>query len=170
MEKICNMKKLFYLFVLIAVLTSCGTAKSVSYLHKPLAAEGCSVSYSTSQNGGQLMIVVTVKSDRLVFDSTPTMMLKNFKGEVLKLEGYNLQSRSETSGVFVRNVVVPITELNAMAEFPVDAKDIGFFASGIAKVRLSTVPIMHERVFSKDAIGKYLYNSLRKARTAATSF
>lgn len=164
------MKKLFYLFVLIAVLTSCGTAKSVSYLHKPLAAEGCSVSYSTSQNGGQLMIVVTVKSDRLVFDSKPTMMLKNFKGEVLKLEGYNLQSRSETSGVFVSNVVVPITELNAMAEFPVDAKDIGFFASGIAKVRLSTVPIMHERVFPKDAIGKYLYNSLRKARTAATSF
>ena len=116
------------------------------------------------------MIVVTVESDRLVFDSKPTMMLKNFKGEVLKLEGYNLQSRSETSGVFVSNIVIPITELNAMAEFPVDAKDIGFFASGIAKVRLSTVPIMHEREFSKDAIGEYLYNSLRKARTAATSF
>jgi len=170
MEKICNMKKLFYLFVLIAVLTSCGTAKSVSYLHKPLAAEGCSVSYSTSQNGGQLMIVVTVKSDRLVFDSKPTMMLKNFKGEVLKLEGISLQARSETAGVLVNNVVLPITELNVMAEFPVDVKDIGFFASGIAKVRLSTVPIMHEREFHKDAIGQHLYNSLRKARIVASDF
>lgn len=164
------MKKLFYLFVLIAVLTSCGSARSVSYWHKPLAAEGCSVSYSTSQNNGQLMIVVTIESDRLVFDSKPTMMLKNFRGEVLKLEGYSLQSRSETGGVFVSNVLIPITELNAMAEFPVDAKDIGFFASGIAKVRLSTVPIMHEREFSKDVIGQYLYNSLRKGRMAATSF
>ena len=33
------------------------------------------------------MVVVTVESDRLVFSNNPTLMLKNFKGEVLTLEG-----------------------------------------------------------------------------------
>lgn len=164
------MKKLLSLFVLIAVLVSCGTAKSVSYTHRPLAAEGCSVSYSAVQNDGQTMIVVTVKSDRLVFGNNPTMMLKNFKGEVLKLEGVNLQSRSETGGVLINNVVVPITELKAMAEFPIEEKDINFFASGISKVRLSTVPIVHEKEFSSDVIGGYLFSSLRKVSLSEETF
>lgn len=164
------MKKAFYLLALVVILASCGTAKSVSYTHRPLAAEGCSVSYSAAQNNGQLMIYVTVKSDRLVFSNSPTMMLKNFKGEVLKLEGIDLQSRTETGGVLINNVVVPITELKALAEFPIDKKDIGFFASGIAKVRLSTVPIVHEKEFSSDVIGNYLFSSLQKASVSVDTF
>lgn len=164
------MKKVLYLLALIAILASCGSAKSVSYMHKPLAAEGCTVSYSTAQNDGQLMIVVTVKSDRLVFNNHPTMLLKNFKGEVLKLEGMDLQARTETGGVLINNVVVPITELSAMAEFPIDEKDIDFFASGISKVRLSTVPIVHEREFGSDVIGNYLFSSLKKASISVDTF
>ncbi len=164
------MRKILCLFAVVALLVSCGAAKSVSYMHKPLAAEGCSVSYSAIQNDGQAMIVVTVKSDRLVFSNNPTMMLKNFKGEVLKLEGIDLQSRSETGGVLINNVVVPVTELSAMAEFPVNEKDFDFFASGISKVRLSTVPIVHEKEFSSDVIGEYLFTSLQKVSTSEESF
>ena len=164
------MKKVLYLLALVAILASCGTAKSVSYTHRPLAAEGCSVSYSAVQNDGQLMIVVTVRSDRLVFSNNPIMMLKNFKGEVLKLEGLNLHSLTETGGVLINNVVVPVTELSAMAEFPVEEKDIEFFSSGISKVRLSTVPIVHKKEFSSDVIGGYLFTSLRKVSVSEDTF
>lgn len=164
------MKKILFLFALVTVLFSCGTSKSVSYTHKPLAAEGCSVSYSVMMNDGQLKIVVTVKSDRLVFSSEPTMMLKNFNGEVLTLKGVDLQSRSETGGLVISNVFIPVTEVRALAEFPVDEKDINFFATGVSKVRLSTVPIVHEREFSKDVIGGYLYSSLSKAISSEDSF
>lgn len=164
------MKRFLYLFTAIIMLSSCGAAKSVSYTHRPLAAEGCSVSYSTVQNDGQIRIVVTVRSDRLVFVSNPMMMLKNFKGEVLKLEGVNSQSRSETAGVLVNNMVLPVNELNAMAEFPVAEKDIDFFASGISKVRLSTIPLVHEKEFSRDIIGTYLFKSLSAANTSEESF
>lgn len=139
-------------------------------MYNPLAAEGCTVSYSTVQNDGQLMIVVTVKSDRLVFNNHPAMLLKNFKGEVLKLEGMDLKARTETGGVLINNVIVPITELSAMAEFPIDEKDIDFFASGVSKVRLSTVPIVHEREFDSDVIGNYLFSSLKKASIAVDTF
>ena len=164
------MKRILLLFVLTAIIVSCGPAKSISYTHKPLAAEGCSVTYSALQQDGQLFIIVMVKSDRLVFSDTPTMMLKNFEGEVLKLEGTNLQAQTETSGVLIGSMVLPISELRAMAQFPVDLSDVVFFKSGIAKVRLSTVPIVHEKTFSSDRIGKYLYSELLSANSSENSF
>lgn len=164
------MKRVLFLFAIVALLASCGSAKSVSYLHKPLAAEGCEVSYSALQQDGQLYIFVTVKSDRLVFNDTPTLMLRNFEDKVLKLDGTNLQARTETSGMLISNVYVPISELNAMAQFPVDLADVNFFKSGISKVRLSTVPIVHEKSFSSDIIGKYLYSELLGAYSSENSF
>ena len=165
-----DMKRVLLLSVLTALILSCGPTKSVSYTYKPLAAEGCSVSYSAFQQDGQLFIAVTVKSDRLVFNDTPTMMLKNFDGEVLKLEGTNLQSRTETSGVLIGSMVLPVSELNALAQFPVSPREIDFFKSGIAKVRLSTIPIVHERTFANDKIGRYLYSELLSAFSSESAF
>ena len=164
------MKRICLFVALTALLLSCGSANSISYTHKPLAAEGCSVTYSAVQQDGQLYIIVTVKSDRLVFTDTPTMMLKNFNGEVLKLEGTNLQSRTETSGVLIGSMVLPVSELNALAQFPVALGDIDFFKSGIAKVRLSTVPLVHEKTFSKDVIGRSLYSELLSAYSSESTF
>lgn len=164
------MKRILYVLSLVFILVSCGTAKKVSYSHRPLAAEGCLVSYSAVSNNGQAMVVVTVESDRLVFSNNPTLMLKNFKGEVLTLEGMSLQSRSETAGVLIYSTVIPITELNAMAEFPIQEKDIDFFSSGISKVRLSTVPYVHEKEFARDYIGSYLYSALRKVSMSKDTF
>ena len=164
------MRKILLLGSFAVLLLSCGSAKSISYTHKPLAAEGCSVTYSALQQDAQLFIIVTVKSDRLVFTDTPTMMLKNFDGEVLKLEGTNLQSQTKTSGVLIGSMVLPVSELSALAQFPVDLDDINFFKSGIAKVRLSTVPIVHEKTFSKDEIGRPLYSELLSAFSSESSF
>ena len=164
------MVRILPLLFISMLLVSCGSAKNVSYSHKPLAAEGCDVSYAALQQDGQLQIIVTVKSDRLVFGDNPTMMLKNFNGEVLKLGGTNLQSRTETGGIPVNNVIIPVTILNALAQFPVSNEEVEFFKSGIAKVRLSTVPIVHEKNFSKDVIGSYLYKALTKASVAEESF
>ena len=91
------------------------------------------------------------------------MTLWNFNGEVMKLDGVNLQSRSESAGVIVSNVVIPVTEISAMASFPISRDQIQFLRSGIQKVRLSTVPIVHEKTFSSDVIGYYLLGELNKA-------
>ena len=128
------------------------------------------MSYSALQQDAKLLIVVTVKSDRLVFSDAPTMMLKNFDGEVIKLEGTNLQSQTKTSGVLIGSMVLPVSELNAIAQFPVAPEEIEFFKSGIAKVRLSTVPIVHEKTFSNDKIGRYLYSELLYAYSSESTF
>jgi hypothetical protein len=159
------------LYLLISLLlVSCGTSKSVSYSHKPLAEEGCRVSYAVLEQEGQLQIIATVKSDRLVFSDDPIMMLRNFNGEVLRLNGKCLQSRTETGGIIINNMVLPVSELNAMALFPVSEDDIDFFLPGIAKVRLSTLPIVHEKSFSRDVIGSYLFRELKRALTTKDDF
>lgn len=163
-------KHIILLLIASFVIVSCGTAKSVKYTHKALASEGCQVSYSVALQDSQPTIVVSVKSDRLIFGDSPTLLLRNFEGEILKLEGQSLQSRTETSGFVVNNIIVPVSELNAIAQFPVDIDAIPFFESGISKVRLSTIPITHEKNFSKDKIGMYLYKGLIKAQTSANSF
>ena len=165
------MNKILIYLVLAISLLSCGAANSVSYSHRLLASDGCTVTYSAVQNNGRLKIVVSVESERLVFDSAPTMMLKNFKGEVLKLDGVNLQAGTAGStGVVVNNVVISSTNLKAMAEFPIDNNNIDFFASGISKVRLSTVPFVHEKVFYNDYIGEDLYSALLKVSTSGETF
>ena len=164
------MKKILFLLALAIQLISCGSSKSISYIHKALSEEGCRVSYSATQQNGQLYIIVAVESDRLVFNETPILMLKNFEGKVLKLEGANVQSRTETGGVIISNVVLPISEINAIAQFPIDLADVGFFKPGIAKVRLSTIPIVHEKTFTSDVIGRSLYSELLSAYASETAF
>lgn len=160
------MKKIFIFLSLLMFFVSCGSSKSVSYLHKPLAAEGCEVTYSVVQQDSELDIVVTVKSDRLVFGDYPTLLFKNFDGETLRLEGINVQANANkhTSGIIVNNLILPVssTEITAIAIFPVNPEDIQFFKSGITKVRLTTIPIVHEKDFSWDKIGEYLYSELNK--------
>lgn len=152
------------------LLISCGTAKEVSYYHKFFSTEGCYISYSALQQEGQLQIIVTVKSSTLVFGANPTMMLKNFNGDVLKLGGVSLQSRTETSGVIVNNVVVPVSQVGSLAQFPIPQEDIEFFKPGISKIRLYTIPTIHEKTFSKDVIGSYLYQELTRASATEDVF
>lgn len=155
--------------ILLAVLSaltfiavSCSSASKVGYSHRPLAAEGCSVNYSVIRQNEELFIIATVTSDRLIFADNPIMKLKNFNGDILDLSGTSLSSQSESIGVVLNNLVVPVTELKVMAQFRIEKYQIPFFEYGVQKVRLSTIPIVHEKTFSTDVIGRWLYNKLRE--------
>ena len=146
-----TMRKLMltsFICLLLFIATSCSTAIKVGYTHKPLAAEGCEVIYSISQQSEDLFIIVSISSDRLVSPDAPTMKMRNFQGDVIDLNGKSLHStQSESAGVFVNNIVLPITELKAMAQFKIEKEQIQFFESGIQKVRATTVPLLHEKTF-----------------------
>ena len=137
-------------------------AQSVSYTYKPLAAEGCSVMYTVAKQDSSYYIVVSIKSDRFQFLKETTMMLRNFNNEVLKLEGKHIGDGSETGGIVAGNMVIPVTELSTTAQFPITPEQMEFFSNGIAKIRITAIPMNHERTFKKDKIGKKLYTYLKK--------
>ncbi len=159
-----------FICFLLFIATSCSTAMKVGYTHKPLAAEGCEVNYSISQQSEDLFIIVSISSDRLVFTDAPTMKIRNFQGDVIELNGKSLSTQSESAGVLVNNIVLPVTELKAMAQFKIEKEQIPFFESGIQKVRISTVPLVHEKTFTNDVIGHWLYKKLDETQRTQDNF
>lgn len=108
-------------------------------------------------------------SDRLIFTGTPTIKLKTFDGEIFTLYGVSLATSSETSGMVIGSVVVPISELQAKAQFSITDDQIKLLNKGISKVRISTAPITHERTFSQDVIGKRLFKQFESVKKKQTN-
>lgn len=145
------MKRLLLISNIIIAFTQV-SAQSVSYTYKPLAAQGCSVEYSAIWQEGSPYIVVAISSDRLVFNETPTMMIRTLNDELIKSEGKAITASTSQGGIIVSNVVVPVTGIRATAQFPITVEQIEMLQNGVAKVRISTIPLTHERTFKKDKI------------------
>lgn len=145
-------------------------AQTASYTYRPLAAEGCKIKYSITKQDTTYYIIATVKSDRLKFLRNPTILLKTFDGEVIKLYGQLIDNSSETAGFVSGNLVLPITEITSIAQFEITSWQLRLFRKGVAKIRLSTIPIEHKRTFSKDKIGKKLYLSFLTLRKKDDNF
>ena len=148
--------------MMLLALTS--KAQTVGYTYKPLAAEGCTMRYSISKQDTLYYIIATVKSDRLKFLKESTMMIRTFNGEVIKLEGALIDNDTQSVGVMSGNIMIPIAEISSTAQFIVTPIQLESLKVGVAKVRLSTIPITHERSFKKDKIGKKLYELYLKEK------
>lgn len=145
------------LFIVLTMFSANINAQTVGYTYRPLAAEGCNMKYSVVKQDTAYYIIATVKSDRLNFLKESTMLLKTFDGEVIKLYGSQIGSGSETAGIVSGNIVLPVTEISSTAQFKISPQQFELLKKGVAKIRLSTIPIEHERTFAKDKIGKKLY-------------
>lgn len=159
--------------ILSIVLTMCSiniNAQTVGYTYRPLAAEGCNMKYSVVKQDTAYYIIATVKSDRLNFLKKSTMLLKTFDGEVIKLYGSQIGSGSETAGIVSGNIVLPVTEISSTAQFKISPQQFELLKKGVAKIRLSTIPIEHERTFAKDKIGKKLYQFFLKQKNKDNDF
>lgn len=162
------MKKLLLIFFLALNIET--FAQTVSYSYHPLAAEGCNMKYSVTKQDTTFYIIVTVRSDRLKFLKESTFLIKTFDGEVIRLQGNLIDNGSESAGVMVGNMMLPVTEINSTAQFRISPNQFELIKDGIAKVRLSTIPIEHERIFKKDKIGKKLYKFYQNARNKSEDF
>ena len=175
------MKPLLYALLSLFLISSCATTQKAWYSSESVFAPTHATFYcSAISEEGQLYVVINIKSEQLQFIESPTMKLKNFNEEVLTLQGESLSSHTSTSGVPIYGLddsgaVVPggslvVSELSTMARFPVSEKDIPFFEPGIMKVRISTVPIVHEREFYQDKFGGWLYKELLKVKKQEEDF
>ena len=166
------MKKriVFLLGIILSFIFNDLNAQTVSYIYKALAAEGCSMKYSVAKQNEKYYIIVTVSSDRMKFLKESTMMVRTVNGEVLKFNGELFDSGTETAGIISGNMVLPVTSIMSTAQFEVSPEQFELLKEGIVKIRLSTIPIEHEREFKKDKIGKKLYEFFTIARNKEDSF
>lgn len=178
------MKK-YFLYILLSimmltmttVLTGCGSSKMVSY--SVGGQEQSRMSYSVVKQGKQCYIYVSMNSPGQKMSKNPTLMLKTFDGKVIKLKGAitNTDVSGYTGGMTTVGNAVGTGSISSgfggasyrtqtNARFAVSAKQFALINNGIAKVRLSTFPIMHEKTFKQDKIGKKLYKLYQQANSS----
>lgn len=150
------------LIVIFLIISSGLMAQTVGYTYRPLAAEGCNIKYSIARQGDYYYIVATVKSDRLTFLKESSFWMKTVDGEVIKLHEEVIGGGTESAGIVSGNIVIPVTGISSTAQFRISEEELEKLKKGIVKVRLSTTPIEHERIFKKDKIGRKLYEFYRK--------
>lgn len=168
------MKHIFQnIIVVIALLfayTSPSTAQTVGYTYKALAAEGCSMKYGVVKQDMNYYIIATVRSDRMNFLKESTMKIRTFSGDVITLKGEVIGGGSESGGVVIGSMVIPVTEIRSTAQFSITPEEFELLNNGVSKVRLSMIPMDHERTFKKDKIGRKLYLLYLKAKAKDEDF
>ena len=81
-----------------------------------------------------------------------------------------MNNRSESAGIVSGNMVLPVTSIISSAQFSITPEQLEMIKSGVTKIRLSTTPIEHEREFTKDKIGKKLYEFYLNIRDKNNDF
>lgn len=162
-------KHLLFALFLISV-SVCASAQTVSYSYKIFSPEGCTMEYGIIKQESQYYIFATVHSDRMQFLNESTMKIRTFNDEVITLKGSAINSHKETAGVMCGNIMVPVSEIISTAQFAITPEELEILNHGVAKIRLSMLPIDHERTFEYDKIGKELYQFYLKAKAKDDDF
>ncbi len=145
-------------------------AQTVSYSHKPLTNEACSINFSVAKKDSSYFIVVTAHSDKLIFINEPTMKIRTFKGDVLTFDGLLIGNDKESFGAIMGDIILPIDSKLSTAQFKVTPEQFEQIKTGILKIRLSMAPINHEHTFKKDKIGEKLYDLYLKIKKQDDDF
>ena len=173
------MKRIFLIAIVLTTMwLNLSAKKSVSSSHKILSNEGCSVAYSIIHQDSTYFIYVTITSERLVFSPKPSMKVKTFDNTMLDIMGTNVFQNTITDGIGVSvpigNTVVtsvyPYSETSSIACFEVTEEQFERLSIGVKKIRLSTIPIIHEKEFKRDRIGAKLYQLYLEQRHTNDEF
>ena len=134
------------------------------------SGQGMKFQYTVLVQDSQNYVVLTMTSEKQVFAQQPTLMLKTFEGDIITLVGEIVDSNKTTAGVMISGIMIPVSERTFVAQFGISNEEIELLSKGICKVRLATVPKLHEKEFKKDKIGLKLYTMFKDAWKQQNNF
>lgn len=164
------MKRFLLLFVVALGGILSSFAQPVGYTYKAFLPEGCVVNYLVVLQNDSCFIEVDFDSDLSKFTEQPTMMVKTFNGDVIKLNGKNPVCEVQSKLVERDGETKVVSGFYSKVRFFAEPSQMEALQNGIAKIRLSTTPYEHEREFKKDKIGKELYQRYLKEKNKDADF
>ncbi len=157
------MKKFILALGLALALVSCGTPRTVGYAPNLFSEDDCSVNFSVLTEGNDRFIVVSLTSKEITYSENPVMKLKTFQGDIIELAGTGINEHPQDNTNTVNGKPVTTHQIKSVAQFYIKDNQIELLADGVKKIRISTIPIVHEKTFKHDEIGSWLYEQLSKA-------
>lgn len=135
----------------------------IAFLFVSIFANG-QVSFSgvkinlTTENDS-IFLNVIYKNEKRKMDETPKLLLRLMNDDVLMLNGKLIGVQNKTEGGYMLyGVVIAANEFVSEAKFYITKEQMNQIGMGVKKFRLNTSPKYFEKEWSKDKIGKILYN------------
>lgn len=157
-----NVLRKFALILFLVLGTTSSFAQKISYNHKTLLKEGCTNVFTVVKQQDKFYVVITVNSYFLSFLNPPTLKIKDSTGKVYEFSGSIIGEDNITLGSAYNGTGYVGTYNISKAQFEVTPEQFEILKGGIKKLRLSTVPYVHEKEFKKDKLGKKLYKAYEK--------
>lgn len=132
-------------------------SQSVGYIYKPLSSKSCNIKFSVCKNNTSYYVIAVVKSGKRKFIGETAMMIKTFDGQVLKLNGKEIDEESTSGWVIIDGFFIPMSHKAYTAQFLITPEQFEILRQGVAKIYVATLPTPHERSFKRDKIGLKLY-------------
>lgn len=159
------MKKILSIIACMLICLNMQAGDKVKY-----RSQGMLFSYTILLQDNQKYIVVSMETGQQAFVQPPILMFKTFEDDVIKMEGTVVDDKNSNGGVMVSGIFVPISVRTFIAQFKISDEEVELLRKGIKKVRLTTLPKQHEKVFSKDKLGVKLYNMFVNAQEKQNDF
>lgn len=164
------MKNKLLVCILMLLISNVLFAKkrNTGYCYKELSSVGICCTFSIIKDSVTYLVLET-QSHTNVLDAKPKIQIRFFNDDTITLCSENVQTNNNTT-------VMPsvgglsagsINSVISRAKFPLKDGDIEKFALGIKKIRISTIPNVHEREFKKDKIGYKIYKLYLNAKPLA---
>lgn len=162
--------KVFFTVALVMAIFISADAQSVGYNYKPMSPRACNIKFSVSKRDTTYYIVAVVKSGKRKFIGKTSMMMKTFDGQVLKLEGEEIDEESTSGWVIIDGFFIPMSHKAYTAQFAITPAQLEVLRQGVAKILVSTLPTPHERDFKEDKIGLKLYEFYEQIQAMERDF
>ena len=126
---------------------------------------GAEMKFYAQQFDGQDYLILSFKSSEDCIPLNQTeMKLEFFNGEIVKLEGYGVNSKTEISGYQGQYYSSSSEKVIIVLRFDLTEHDVENFESGIKNIAIYTVPKVFRRTYDKDKIGKKIYNAFKEQK------
>lgn len=156
------MKKLVLLALslLLAFPALAKKDKNVGYCYRDMKADGMCCEFSVVKDSS-IYLVVSVSSLYNAIVGTAKLQVKFFNDDTLTLYSDDVTSGNRH---YYLGMGVSVDYKTGIIKFEVTKEQIEKFSLGVKKLRLNSVPNMHEMEFKKDKIGNKIYKSYLSAK------
>ena len=130
-------------------------AQNVSYMHKLLTPEGCTVNYRVVKNESDYFIIVSVRSEKLSFLNNPTMKIRTFNDDVICLMTFKGSKGLEFDIVFM----VEMNNKDISINF---VQDLNSIYVAITRCRDALSIAYDSTIYNKKSLNNLIINSFKE--------
>ena len=159
-------------FAKFAILLACLFCTTTAFCAKKIkyGNQGCNIFWSVYHPNESYQLVTQITTSNKELANPVTLKIKLFNDEIITLKGKIDHLGTESAGLCLYNLIIPISEQQYRVMYPISEEELDMLKHGVKKVQISTLPEINVKVFKKDVIGQRLWNEYQEKKNSEDDF